>query len=173
MKYKLIVSDVDGVWTDGSFYYSEEGDVQRKFNTRDSYGVSLCRIVNVPVLILSTEANEMVLRRMEKLKLKHVKLGVRNKFQVIKEYCDKFNISPQEVAYVGDDMNDYHLIGKLGFFGCPANAYYRIKERADIVLKTDGGAGAFREFVELLIKKEGNLEGTYEKYTKECLGKLE
>lgn len=164
MKYKLIVSDIDGVWTDGSFYYSTEGDVLRKFSTRDSYGVSLCQIMDLPILILSTESNNMVLKRMKKLKLDHVELGVRNKLQLINKYCEKFEIGLREVAYIGDDMNDFHLLGKVGLFACPADAYLGIRKKADMTLQKSGGEGVFREFVEYLLKEEGYLEQAYEQY---------
>lgn len=171
MRYKLIVSDIDGVWTDGSFYYSEAGDCLRRFTTKDSYGVSLCRLADTPILILSTEKNEMVEKRMEKLKIPNVKLGIRNKIRTLSEFCKKRNIDLSQVAFVGDDMNDYHLINKVGLFACPADAYPAVREKAGLVLKTSGGNGAFREFVERLFEQEGILEELYEKYVAACLEK--
>lgn len=171
MKYKLIVSDIDGVWTDGSFYYSKEGDSLRKFTTKDSYGVRLCQLLELPVLILSTEENPMVQERMYKLNIKHVKLGIRNKLNSLSRFCEQKGIKLSEVAFIGDDMNDYHLIDKIGFFGCPADAYRKVKDKADLILKTNGGAGAFREFVETLLEREGKLEEAYKKYVDKCLEK--
>ncbi len=171
MKYKLIISDIDGVWTDGSFYYSEEGDVIRKFSTKDSYGVSLCQIADVPLMIISTEENKMVQRRMQKLQVDHVNLGVRNKLEVITAYCEKKNIKLSEVAYLGDDMNDYHLLDNIGLFACPADAYKLLKEKANLILKTEGGKGVFREFVETLLEQAGLLQDAYHQYTKQCLEK--
>src|SRR5690606_33819990 len=123
-----------------------------------SYGVMLCQLQDIPVLVLSTEENEMVRKRMEKLSIKHVRLGIRNKLRAITEFCLKKEIDLQEVAYIGDDMNDYHLLGKLGFFACPSDANYQIKDKADHILAAKGGGGAFREFVELLLEKEGELD---------------
>lgn len=171
MKYKLIVSDIDGVWTDGSFYYSAEGDVMRKFTTKDSYGVSLCRLAEIPLMILSSEDNEMVRKRLQKLGVEHVKLGVRNKLEAILSLCKEFNISFSEVAFLGDDMNDFHLMEKVGLFACPADAYKLVKEKADVVLQTEGGKGAFREFVEMLLHQEDLLQETYHKYVAQCLEK--
>lgn len=171
MKYKLIVSDIDGVWTDGSFYYSREGDAMRRFTTRDSYGVRLCQLNSLPILILSTEKNPMVEKRMEKLQLRHVRLGIRNKLKSLTGYCEQHEVDLSEVAFIGDDMNDFHLIGKVGFFACPADAYPRIKQEADLVLETRGGEGAFREFVEHLLGQEGLLDQTYKKYIAACLEK--
>lgn len=171
MKYKLLISDIDGVWTDGSFYYTAEGDSLRRFTTKDSYGVKLCQLMEVPILIVSTEDNPMVERRMEKLNVKHVKLGIRNKLKSITRFCEQREISLSEVAYLGDDMNDYHLLGKLGFFACPADAYPKIRKKADLVLETKGGEGVFREFVEKLLEQEGKLPEAYDKYVNECLEK--
>lgn len=171
MKYKLIVSDIDGVWTDGSFYYSREGDAMRRFTTRDSYGVRLCQLNSLPILVLSTEKNPMVEKRMEKLHIKHVRLGIRNKLKSLAGYCEQHGIDLSEVAFIGDDMNDFHLIGQVGFFACPADAYPRIKQEADLVLETRGGEGAFREFVENLLGQEGLLDQTYQKYIAACLEK--
>lgn len=171
MQYKLIVSDIDGVWTNGSFYYTKEGDSLRKFTTRDSYGVSLCRLAGLPLLIISTESNDMVRERMNKLGIDQVELGVRNKLKVIRSYCEKLQLKLSEVAYLGDDMNDYHLLGEVGLFACPQDAYHVIKEKAGLVLRSAGGEGAFREFVETLLEREGKLQETYEKYIKACLEK--
>jgi len=163
---KLIVSDIDGVWTDGSFYYSAEGDSLRKFSTKDSYGVVLSTLAEIPVLILSGEKNAMVKQRMKKLGIKHLKLGVKNKTAALTAFCTERGIELQEVAFIGDDMNDYHLLGKLQLFACPADAYPAIKEKADKVLSTKGGEGVFREFVEYILQKQGVLGEVYEKYLK-------
>ena len=140
---KLIVSDIDGVWTDGSFYYTKEGDSLRRFTTRDSYGVALAKISKIPVLILSGEENPMVKKRMKKLGLEHVKLGVKNKLGTLTDFCTHQNIKMTEVGFLGDDMNDFHLIGKVGFFACPSDAYSLIRENADKVLLSVGGGGEF------------------------------
>ncbi len=161
---KLIVSDVDGVWTDGSFYYTEEGDSLRKFTTKDSYGVALAKISKIPVLILSGEENPMVKKRMKKLGLKHVKLGVKNKLSALTDFCTNQNIKLTEVAFLGDDMNDFHLLGKVGFFACPSDAYPLIRENANKVLSTAGGQGSFREFVEFILQQKGTLESAYKTY---------
>jgi len=161
---KLLVSDIDGVWTDGSYYYNTNGDSFRKFNTKDSFGVALAKLVNLPIFILSGEDNEMVRSRMTKLKIEHYKLGVTSKLKVLIVHCAKLKIDLSEVAYLGDDMNDYNLINKVGVFACPSDAYLRIKAKADIVLETAGGDGAFREFVETILYGKGILDQAYELY---------
>lgn len=161
---KLFVSDVDGVWTDGSFYYTKEGDASRKFNTKDSYGVALAKISKTPVLILSGEDSPIVMKRMGKLGLKHVELGVKNKLRALTSFCETRNIKLTEVAFLGDDMNDFQLIGKVGFFACPSDAYPLIKEISDKTLTKEGGMGCFREFVEYILEQQGSLETAYNMY---------
>ena len=158
------MSDIDGVWTDGSFYYTKKGDSVRKFTTRDSYGVALAKISKIPVLILSGEENPMVKKRMKKLGLKHVKLGVKNKLGALTDFCEYQKIKLTEVAFLGDDMNDFHLVGKVGFFACPSDAYPLIRENANKILLTAGGHGSFREFVEYILQQQGNLESAYKMY---------
>lgn len=161
---KLIVSDIDGVWTDGSFYYTKQGDSLRKFTTKDSYGVVLANISKIPVLILSGEENPMVKNRMKKLGLTHVMLGVKRKLETLTDFCNDQNIKLIEVAFLGDDMNDFTLVGKVGCFSCPSDAYPLIREKANKVLSTAGGQGCFREFVELILHEQGILESAYKSY---------
>lgn len=153
--YKLIVSDIDGVWTNGEFVYTAEGDTIRVFTTKDSFGVSLCRIVGWPIMWLSGEENPMVRARAEKLKIDHIHLGVGKKIQVLESFCRQNNIDLSDVAYIGDDLNDWPMLGKVGFFACPYDANKYIQEKADLILQTKGGAGAFREFIEALLVKSG------------------
>ena len=163
-KIKLIVSDIDGVWTDGSFYYDANGDALRKFSTKDSYGVSLCRLANIPLLILSGEKSDIVQKRLLKLGIDNFRLGTDNKLEYLSSYCSNHNINMSDVAYLGDDMNDFNLIDQVGIFACPADAYIKVKERSHLVLKTSGGNGVFREFVETVLEGKGILENVYKLY---------
>ena len=101
---------------------------------------------------------------MKKLGLKHVKLGVKNKLGTLTDFCNNQNIKLMEVAFLGDDMNDFPLIGKVGFFACPSDAYPLIRENTDKVLSTAGGQGSFREFVEFILQQKGTLELAYKTY---------
>lgn len=161
---KLLVSDIDGVWTDGAFYYGSNGDSLRKFNTKDSYGVALAKLVKLPIFIVSGEDNEMVRSRLTKLNIEDFKLGVTNKLEVLMAHCSNLKINLSEVAYLGDDMNDYNLINKVGVFFCPSDAYIRVKANADVVLETTGGNGVFREFVETILHRKGILDQAYNSY---------
>ena len=148
---KLVLTDIDGVWTDGGMYYDQTGNEWKKFNTSDSAGVLFCHQRSIPVGIITGEETEIVKRRSDKLKIDYLFQGVSNKMEVASGLCKKLNISLKEVAYIGDDLMDVELLKVVGFSGAPANASSYIKEIAEIVTDRKGGEGAFREFVEQLL----------------------
>ena len=150
MKPKLILTDIDGVWTDGGMYYDNHGNELKKFHTYDSAGVLFCKKLNLPVGILTGETTEIVAKRAEKLKLDHLYQGVENKLDVAKDLCNKYNIDLNDIAYIGDDLNDISLLKSVGFSACPSSAPNYIKKIVHTVLNKKGGEGVFREFVEYL-----------------------
>jgi 3-deoxy-D-manno-octulosonate 8-phosphate phosphatase (KDO 8-P phosphatase) len=152
---KLILTDIDGVWTDGSMYYSEDGLELKRFNTSDSAGVLLAHKLGIPVGIITGEESQAVIRRAEKLKVDHVFSGVINKLEIAESLCNKLKISLADVAYIGDDINDIKLLQEVGYSACPANAPKYVKALVKVVTKSSGGNGAFREFVERIVKKAG------------------
>ncbi|MDQ3048634.1 MAG: HAD hydrolase family protein [Bacteroidota bacterium] len=157
---KLVITDIDGVWTDGGMYYDQTGNEWKKFNTSDSWGVAFCRVNNIPVAIITGEDTKIVERRAQKLKIDHLFMGVKNKLTVATTLCEKLNISLVDIAFIGDDLNDVSLLDKAGITGSPANAPDYIKKRVQIVTKLKGGEGAFREFVEIILEKNNILEAT-------------
>ncbi len=161
---KLVLTDIDGVWTDGGMYYSQEGKEWKKFNTSDSAGVLFLRLLNIPVGIITGENSEIVTHRANKLNIKIVKSGVENKLSVIKEIADSLNITLSDIAYIGDDINDIKVIKSVGFSGVPADAPFYVKKYADIILTKNGGQGVFREFVEHILKENNKLELVLTKY---------
>lgn len=164
MKIKLVLTDIDGVWTDGGMYYDQTGNEWKKFNTSDSAGVVFLRLLEIPVGIVTGENTQIVQRRADKLKITLLYMGVMNKLAVVEKLCDEMQISLQEVAYIGDDLNDAVLLEAVGFSAIPANAPAYMEKFAQIRLTKSGGEGAFREFVELLLEKENLLETAIEKY---------
>ena len=150
MKPKLILTDIDGVWTDGGMYYDNHGNELKKFHTYDSAGVLFCKKLNVPVGILTGEITEIVAKRAEKLKVDYLYQGVENKLDVAKDLCNKYNIDLNDIAYIGDDLNDISLLKSVGFSACPSSAPNYIKKIVHTVLNKNGGEGVFREFVEQL-----------------------
>lgn len=170
---KLIVTDIDGVWTDGGMFYDQTGNEWKKFNTSDSAGVLWARINKIPVAIITGENTEIVRRRAEKLRIEHVHLGISNKVAVLDGIISELGISWNDVAYIGDDVNDYLVLEKAGFSACPMNAPDYIKAIVNEVIPVRGGDGAFRAFVELILSKEGLLEATLAKYLEEAREKLD
>jgi len=148
---KLVLSDIDGVWTDGGMYYDQTGNEWKKFNTSDSAGVLFCHKLNIPVGIITGENTEIVLRRAEKLNVDFIFQGAKDKLRIVSDLCIRQNISLSEIAYIGDDIGDIPLLLKAGFSATPANAPQYIKDFVNYVTTKSGGEGAFREFVEKII----------------------
>lgn len=152
---KLILTDIDGVWTDGGMYYDQTGNEWKKFNTSDSAGVLFAHRLGIPVGIITGETTEIVKRRAEKLKIDLVFQGVRDKHSAAQDLCKKLGITLKNVAYIGDDINDMELLQTAGISGVPANAPEYVKALGTIKLKKNGGDGVFREFVETIVMSCG------------------
>ena len=149
---KLLLSDIDGTLTDGGMYYSENGDEQKRFNTRDGMGMGMLREKGIKVGIITSEDRQLNQRRADKLKLDFFYQGKKNggKLAVAREICQKMGISMQEVAYIGDDVNCIELLSAVGMAACPADADSRVKAIPGIhVMTKKGGEGCVREFCEL------------------------
>lgn len=151
---KLIITDIDGVWTDGGMYYDETGNEWKKFNTSDSAGVLLCKKLNIKVAVITGEKTELVKRRITKLKIDLFFEGVTDKVLVATELLKKLDLKFEDVAYIGDDLLDIKLLKMVGISGTPANGIQYIKSFAHIVTEKKGGDGAFREFVETIALKK-------------------
>ena len=164
MKIKLVLTDIDGVWTDGGMYYDQTGNELKKFNTTDSAGVVFLQLLNIPLGIMTGENTSIVSRRAEKLNIQHLFMGVKNKLETAKKLCAELNISLQEVAYAGDDLNDALLLKAVGFSAIPANAPTYMERFSQRRLTKRGGEGAFREFVELILEEENLLDTAIEKF---------
>ncbi len=161
---KLVITDIDGVWTDGGMYYDQTGNEWKKFNTSDSAGVLFLNLLNIPFAIITGEDTKIVKRRADKLKVKHLFMGVKDKVAVATALCDDLGINLKDVAYIGDDLNDMALLKVVGLSAAPANAPSYIKDLVDIKLKTRGGNGAFREFVEEILTETDQLSVVIENY---------
>lgn len=154
MKIKLVITDIDGVWTDAGMYYDQQGNELKKFNTYDSAGVLWCKKLGIPVGIITGETTAIVERRAKKLNIDFLFQGVSDKVEVAKKLCRDLNITLKEVAYLGDDLNDINLLKAVGLSACPASAPEYIKDICQYTLKKKGGEGVFREFVEEYIVKD-------------------
>ena len=148
---KLILTDIDGVWTDGGMYYDGTNIELKKFNTYDSAGVMFAHHLGIPVGILTGENTQIVQRRADKLKVDYCFLGCKDKVAVAQQLCDALGITLKEVAYIGDDINDLRLLKLVRWAGVPSSAPQYIQSVSNVSLEKKGGEGVFREFVETII----------------------
>jgi YrbI family 3-deoxy-D-manno-octulosonate 8-phosphate phosphatase len=153
-RIKLFISDVDGVLTDAGMYYTENGDELKKFNTRDGMAFGMLRDLGIKTAIITSENTKMVERRAAKLKIDFLRQGHRNggKLAAAQEICTELGISLHEVAYIGDDINCFELLGNVGLAACPADAVDKVKAIVGIrQLSKKGGDGAVREWAEFIM----------------------
>ena len=148
---KLILTDIDGVWTDGGMYYDQTGNEWKRFHTYDSAGVLFAHRLGIPVGIITSEDTEIVARRAKKLKVEYLFQGVKNKLDRALELCRQLGITLQDVAYIGDDLGDMQLLSAVHWAGVPSSAPLYIKKLANVSLTKRGGEGVFREFVETIV----------------------
>lgn len=148
---KLILTDIDGVWTDGGMYYDDTNLEIKKFNTYDSAGILFAHHLNIPVGILTGENTQIVQRRANKLNVDYCYLGCKDKVAISIDLCSMLGITLNEIAYIGDDINDIKLLKLVGWAGVPSSAPTYIRNIANVPLKKKGGEGVFREFVENIL----------------------
>jgi len=151
-KIKLVITDNDGVLTDNGVYYSAKGEEFKRFSIRDGMGIErLRKYAGVETIIITGEESGSSKARADKLKMNEYYLGVKKKEEVFSEIIKKHNLTMNEIAYVGDDSNDYEAMKLAGFKATPADGMSFIKEIADYICENKGGNGAFREVAELII----------------------
>jgi YrbI family 3-deoxy-D-manno-octulosonate 8-phosphate phosphatase len=153
VEIRLVLSDVDGVLTDAGMYYSEKGDELKKFSTYDGMGFKMLQQVGIKVGIITGENRKLNAARADKLNLDYAFHGIENKLINAQELCNELGISLQNLAYIGDDINDVELLKNVGLAACPANAVKKVKDIFGIIeLKSSGGNGALREFAEIILQ---------------------
>ncbi|MFZ1803877.1 MAG: HAD-IIIA family hydrolase [Nitrospira sp.] len=148
---RLFATDVDGVLTDAGMYYSESGDEWKKFNTRDGMGIKLLQKAGLITAIVTQERTRLVARRAEKLAIPELHQGVMDKLSVIREMAVRHGISLQQVAYIGDDVNDIEALQAVGFSAAPADGLPQVLKVVDYVCRQKGGEGAVRELAEMIL----------------------
>ena len=159
---KILLTDVDGVLTDGGMYYSAYGDIMKKFNAKDGMGINILRKKNIPTIVITKEKTKIVKQWAKKMNVKKVYDGIMKKELILEKICKSFKISEKEIAFVGDDVNDLELMKKVGFSVTPKDGNNTVKKIADYVTKSKGGEGAVREITDLIIKaKYGEKEKLY------------
>ena len=146
---KFLILDVDGTLTDGGIYLSDEGEQFKKFNARDGMGIKKAISKGIEVGIIShSYSSKMINDRANMLGLKYVYVGEKPKLQVMDQWLSELGLSRNEVAYMGDDINDLEVMKLVGCAACPADSSEEVLEISQKVMKKNGGAGAVREFID-------------------------
>ena len=149
---KVFVMDVDGVFTNGTVSYTNQGEFSKAFSLVDGMGIGILKEHEIIPIVITSENSDIVTQRMKKLGIEHTFLGVKDKYSFLTNFLNSNNLTRNEVAYIGDDINDLANLysSKLSF--SPANGTSKVLQASDIVLKKEGAQGAIREAIELLIK---------------------
>ncbi len=155
---RAIITDVDGVLTDGGIIYDNLGNELKRFNVKDGMIVRPLREMGFIVGAITGRKAEVVKRRLDELGLDFHFHGISQKIEQYEAVKDKLDLKDQEIAYIGDDGNDLRVMQQCGLSACPADAARHVRERADITLPEKGGQGAFRAFAELILGYQNRLD---------------
>ena len=155
-RIRLIAFDVDGVFTDGRFYLSDDGVETKAFHTQDGYGVRRLLDAGVAAAVISGRRSGAVEKRMAELGVPHVILGCKDKVAAMGELAAELGLSLDACAFVGDDLPDMPLLERVGFSVAVANAVPALQDYCDYVTRKPGGSGAVREICDLLVAATGH-----------------
>ena len=153
-KIQIILTDVDGVLTDGGRYYSENGESLKKFHVRDGMGVNILLRNGIKTIIITKENSKITKKWAKEMNVTKVISGSIKKEAELSKICQEFNVSKKELAYIGDDVNDFNLLQLVGFSAVPNDANENIKKNVDYVCVKNGGNGAFREIGDIIFKEK-------------------
>ncbi|MEP6647298.1 MAG: HAD-IIIA family hydrolase [Saprospiraceae bacterium] len=146
---KMLILDVDGTLTDGGVYIDANGVQSKKFNIRDGMGITLLHDVGILVGIISHSRSQTILQeRARMLDIKYVYSGKEPKLDVLKKWMEELSLTTDQVAFIGDDVNDIEMLENVGISACPSDAHYKVLNVVDIVLQRKGGEGCVREFID-------------------------
>ncbi len=147
---KLLILDVDGVMTDGGMLFTANGDEQKRFNTKDGMGIIKAINNGLQIGIISSGfSNEIVKRRADMLGIQKCHVGRESKIDILNQWMKEEKISLEEIAMIGDDINDLEIMKKVGVSACPSDAVIEIKTISHLILQKKGGNGCIREFLDL------------------------
>ncbi|NWQ39162.1 HAD-IIIA family hydrolase [Bacillus sp. EB106-08-02-XG196] len=152
-KIKMLVMDVDGTLTDGKIYVGDSGEVFKAFNVKDGYRLINIEKYNMIPVIITGKKSEILSKRAAELKIEEVYQGVDDKLKVLDEVIKRYQLTYENVAYIGDDVNDLDCMKVCYLKACPADAMNEVIDVVDYVCKSNGGNGAVREFIDLIVKK--------------------
>ena len=151
---KLIAFDVDGVLTDGSIIYDETGKESKRFNAKDGQGIVCVEKAGIITAIITARENGTVRHRAENLGITELHQGVKYKLPVLEKIMNKYSFTPENVAYMGDDLPDICILEKIGLSACPNDAVDEVRGMCDFVSSKDGGRGAVRELCDFVLRSQ-------------------
>jgi 3-deoxy-D-manno-octulosonate 8-phosphate phosphatase (KDO 8-P phosphatase) len=149
-KIRLLLTDVDGVLTDGGMFYTEDGLMMKKFNAKDGMGVILLRNSGIKSGIVSADKTPIAKKRAEVLKFDFILYGVENKLDSVKKIIEESGLSKENIAFIGDDVNDLEVLNFVGLSICPKDAASQVINECHIVTPQKGGEGVFRYVADLI-----------------------
>ena len=161
---RLVLTDVDGVLTDGGMYYGEKGDELKKFNVRDGTGAILLKLAGIQIGAITGESSRLVHRRLHKLGFDFLYYGIEDKAAVLERILEESSLQISEIAYIGDELNDLSLVGRVGFFMTVLDGNPVLRKKADCVLKVKGGEGALREAATMILRSKGCFDTVLESF---------
>lgn len=167
MGIRCLVLDVDGVLTKGEITYTSSGEELKTFHAKDGMGLAIAHAMGLQTAIITGRTSSIVERRAKELKISHVQMGSHNKSAGLQVVLDTLQVAPQEVAYMGDDLNDLGVMSRVGLAMTPQDGVPEIKDIAHYICQANGGEGAVREAVEYILKREGLWEEALRKYREE------
>lgn len=146
---KMLVLDVDGTLTDSGVYIDSNGIQSKRFNIKDGMGINLLQHAGIKVGLISNSRMQTIIEeRARMLDIKHIYSGNESKLDVLKIWMQELTLEINEIAYIGDDVNDLEIMSLAGLSACPADAHYKVIRDVDIVLQRKGGEGCVREFID-------------------------
>ena len=151
---KLVITDVDGVLTDGGMYYTDKGDIMKKFHARDGMGVTLLKKQKIPTIIITKEKTKIDKVWSKKMSITHLYDGIQNKSSLLKKITQVYKVQPENIAFIGDDINDVELLKKVGLSVTTSDAVLENKTISDYICNNAGGNGAFRELADLILSSK-------------------
>lgn len=151
MRIRLFAMDVDGTMTDGKIYIGQAGEAMKAFHVKDGQGIALLRGKGVVTAIITARQSEIVRRRADELQINEVCQGVQDKEGALRALCERYEIAPEETAYIGDDIGDLPALAFAGVSMCPADAVQAVRQAVNVVLPSKGGEGAVRDAAEWIL----------------------
>ncbi|MDA9557979.1 3-deoxy-manno-octulosonate-8-phosphatase KdsC [Vibrio sp.] len=155
---KLLICDVDGVFSDGLVYMGNQGEELKTFHTRDGYGIKSLMKAGIEIAIITGRQSKIVENRMTALGIKLIYQGQDNKIKAYNDICSKLNISHLHTGYIGDDLIDWPVMEKVALKVCVQDGHPLLRQKANYITQTKGGYGAVREVTDLILEARGELE---------------